>query len=170
MAKEFVPEADRSAMLVEQMAGAVESLHLPYQHAVIIGGAVLQLHGLRQTYDIDILISPSLHDFIAAHRVFGREKPGYEKWSHGFYKPIDVDRLSFDPRYVGHNGRLRLKGYLTAGFNDDIFPLTFDEALDNVEPTHDLPTLSLSSVRGWKQALGRRKDTADIALIDSHLG
>ena len=169
MTKELGPEADQPALLGEQMQGAIESLRLPEGHAVIIGGAALQLHGIRQTYDIDILISPGLYDFIDTYRVFGREQSGYEKWSHGFYRPTNVSRLPFDPKYTGLNGRLRLKAYLTAGFNDDIYPLSFDEALGNVEVTRGLPVLSLNIVRAWKHAVGRPKDIADIELIDDHL-
>lgn len=164
----FVPETEQPDMLAVQMQDALDRLHLIENHSVIIGGAVLQLHGLRQTYDIDILISQNFHDFIEVHNVFGREKRGYEKWSHGFYKPLDVDRLPFDPQYNSRSKtRLRLKGYLTTGFTDQKFPLTFEEALDNVDPTRGLPTLSLEKVKQWKQAIGRQKDLADIALIET---
>lgn len=168
--KPFVPESERPELLSDQMQSAIEQLSLIEKHAVVIGGAVLQLHGIRQTYDIDVLVSQSFYDFIATHKVFGKEKAGYRKWSHGFYKPVNVDRLPFDPGFTGHNPRQRLRSYLTTGFTDDTFPIDFEEALESIEPVNGIPALSLEKVSEWKEAVGRPVDLADVALINQVVG
>ncbi len=125
----------------------------------------MQLYGIRQSRDIDVVVSSSLLGFIEAHKVFVKtsEYDGVE----GFKKTIYASSIPMDPRYsTNFNQKVAFKAFFASGFPDSIGPNLFEEIAKHAEEIDNIPIASLATIRAWKAVLGRPKDMADIALID----
>ncbi len=124
----------------------VRSLHFPLGSYVVFGSGPLAVRGLRESEDIDILITADLYSQLKAtgewkEKVFDSGKPYLVK------NEFEVMIEWVFPGYIPDTEKLIREA--------DIFD--------------GIPFAKLTEVRAWKQAFGREKDWVDIKLIDDFL-
>lgn len=127
----------------------IKKLNFDSSEYVIIGGASMALRGLKETKDIDILISQSLLEKLK------RESA----WRH-HPRIIPTDEAGL----VNDDGTIEL--YPTIGSDID---LSFDLVKHNQEIVDGIPCISLNDLLLIKQTYKREKDFNDIKLIEAYL-
>lgn len=120
----------------------IKALHLSSHEYVVIGGAVLEFLGLRQTTDVDLVVSQKVYDQLLHSKT--------DKWK----------------EYVHDNGKhiLSRSGYkiMTQWMGKKIHDLQKSAFLVN-----DIPLMGLKDLIECKAQLGRKKDLEDIEIINS---
>lgn len=114
-------------------------LSLPKNSFVVVGSGILAVLGLRQSDDIDLIVTKELF-----------EKLKIEGWETSYWQDQVV--LKKDVYDVG-----------TTWLGQ-----TLEELLPNAQTIDGIPFLSLTDLRQWKTMMGRPKDLKDIALIDAY--
>ena len=120
----------------------VNSHHFPPKSFILFAGTVLAMHGLRDTNDVDMVCSQELFDQCVRDGWETEEKNGVLFVSSG-----DTEMCTVVP----HTNAV------------------VSELLSRAEVIDGLPCASLQDVRAFKQQMNRKKDIADIALIDAYL-
>lgn len=119
----------------------IEALNLDSNSYIVIGGAVMELHGIRRTNDVDLVV---------ARNVYQRLRD--EDWK----------------EFVQDDGKrvLSRRGYkvMLDWMGRDLRNLQKHQ--DYVD---DIPVMSLDDLIDCKKKMGRKKDVADIKLIRSHI-
>ncbi len=117
----------------------------PKNEWLIFGGFVLAIHGIRDSFDLDIMVSPSLFRILQNHK--------------------DFEVITTD-----HSSGLKLKKYEIEIF-EDILPLQFNftESLLQTEDIEGVNVSKLSFVKNWKVMNGRKKDIDDVMLITDYI-
>ena len=112
-------------------------LNLPRNEYVVVGSGVLNPLGIRDSNDIDLIVSQKIYDKL--------EEAGWQhdNWSDQIVLKKDV----FD---IGTNW----------------YGLQLTQLLENAQYVDGIPYLSLDDVYEWKRRLGREKDFVDLELID----
>jgi hypothetical protein len=123
------------------IARTLTEVELPTEEYIVVGSGVLDALGLREANDIDIVVSQALYEHLEG---LGDWKVTERGLSH---PPVEAF-LSWDD----------------AENTPNLTDLKADEQLIG-----DIPYVSLSRLRAWKERMGREKDTQDIALIDQYL-
>lgn len=125
----------------------VKRLNLPLGQYVVFGSGPLMAHGIRDTTDVDLFVTPSLYQTLKA-----------DGWA--------------EKELTGPNGGL----YLVSGIYEayDTWPCgDYDPTPEAIIAAADLiqgvPFTPLAEVLKWKRAFGRPKDAADVELIEHHL-
>ena len=125
----------------------VKKLNLPIGQYIVFGSGPLQIHGIRETRDIDLLVLPVLYDQLKND---GWEEKSWETPPPGRY-------LYRDNVEVGDN-------WDYGEYNPDPKWL-----IENAEIIEGIPFAPLEEVLKWKKAFGREKDKKDIELINNFL-
>lgn len=118
----------------------IEALALKPSNYIVIGGAVMELHGIRRTNDVDLVV----------------DKATYQTLQNKNWKEFVQD----DGKRV-----LSSRGYkvMLNWMGRDLRNLQ-----KHREFVHDVPVMSLQDLIDCKKKMGRKKDLADIKLIDAH--
>lgn len=125
----------------------VKSLNLPEGKYVVFGSGPLQVHGIRQSSDIDILTTPELYDRLKN-----------QGWDEGRWEP------PYPGSYL-YRGNFQIVNNWNYGvYNPDPRQL-----IDTAEIIDGVPFVPLQEVLLWKRAFGREKDKEDIRLIEEYL-
>lgn len=124
----------------------VKALNLPRGSYVVFGACPLAIFGIRETNDIDLLVSPKVYKKLKSN--------GWQKVHKG---PNDAS-LTFDCFEAHDNWNFSSK-----------YNPTLENLLNTALVIEDIHFASLQEVRKWKVASGRPKDFADIRLIDHYL-
>lgn len=118
----------------------LKAANLPTTDYIVVAGAVMAIHGLKHTNDIDIVVSAKLFEQLKSDGWQIITFPeGTEGLMHG---SIEV--------------MMRLGG-------------TFEELRESQEIIQGLPVIRLEKVLEWKVAAARAKDQADIRLLEDYL-
>lgn len=132
-------------MIRQEIISQVKSLNLPEGSYVVYGAAPLAIAGLREANDIDFLVTAELlHDL---------RQRGWQQ----------VDKGPDDKPY--ESGIFEAH----ANWNFSAYAPTLEHLLKTAIVIDGISFASLEEVRKWKEAWGRPKDLADIALIDEYL-
>jgi hypothetical protein len=123
----------------------VKALQLPEGEYLVFGACPLAVAGLRETGDIDMLVSTGVLKDL--------EKRGWVQ----IYKDEDDKPFTHDI-FEAHDS-----------WNFDGYTRTLDELLKTADIVDGIPFASLQDVRAWKLASARPKDLRDIELIDTYL-
>lgn len=123
----------------------VKALNLPIGEYVIFGSGPLKAHGIRESRDIDLLVTGELYSDLSAK---------------GWDKQSTTDGEEF---LVNQNVEV-YKRWSFGSYN----PGT-EEIIGRAEIIDDLPFATLQDVIIWKSALGREKDVEDLRLIDDYI-
>lgn len=123
----------------------VKALSLPIGQYVVFGGGPLDAHGIRNTNDVDILVTADLYETL---RNQGWEE---KKWS---------DRGSYLAK-----GDVQVDDSWHYGSYDP----SPEEIIVQAEIIQEVPFAPLNEVIKWKRAFARPKDLADIKLIEDFL-
>lgn len=117
----------------------IKRLELPSDEYVVIGGAVLESLNLRQTHDIDLVVSERIY------RKF-QKRPDWKEFVHDDGKKV-----------ISHNGYHMMQTWM----GRKLTTLQQDaQVIDGV------PHMSVKQLIACKQRLGRKKDMADILLLE----
>lgn len=116
------------------------SLGLPVGGYIVVGSGILHALGIRKSSDIDMVVTPEVFTNF--------EQQG---WQHGNWEGHPT--LQHDVFDIG-----------TSWGGKNVY-----ELLKNVTYIDEIPYLSLTAVRAWKQKARRPKDVRDVELIDSYV-
>lgn len=123
----------------------IKLLKFPKNEYVVGSGAVMAVHNIRETYDIDMMVSPTLFEECKKNNWHVKKFPnGVE----GLYK--DVFELFTSVKHSNYNP-------------------TFEYLVQQSEEIDGILFLKLSEVLKFKKAYGREKDLRDIELIQQYL-
>ncbi len=122
----------------------IKELNFPTGQYVIIGSGPLEAMGIRSAHDIDIAVTPELFETLRASGEWEEEER---------YGKIFLKRGSLDI-----NPELSWSDY----------PTTTKEAIASALVIDGVSFMNLEELKKFKTALGREKDKADIALIESY--
>lgn len=123
----------------------MKALSLPKNSFIVFGSCPMALAGLRESSDIDLLVTPELRTNLKErgwveinkgkddHPLSSGIFEAHDNWSFSSYSP------------------------------------TLKHLLSSATITEGIPFASLHEVRKWKAASGRPKDATDIELIDNYL-
>lgn len=127
------------------VASEIANLRLPEGEYVVVGGACLALYGVRETQDIDLVVT---------ERLFGElEHAGW----HLKRRPNGKPGL--------HCGCV--EAYLDV--NCGSFQRSTEWMLQHCRRVHGIPVISLATLVAVKAQYGREKDMHDVRLIEKHL-
>ncbi|MCC6316554.1 MAG: hypothetical protein IT361_02595 [Gemmatimonadaceae bacterium] len=119
----------------------LRQLVLPRMHFVVVGGAAMTLRDLRETDDIDLVVSRELFQSL--------EREG---WAPGA-RPDGKPAL----------GRGHVEACLDLSCGE--FERTSEWLRTHADTLHGLPVVDLLTLVACKSARGQPKDVADVALI-----
>lgn len=125
----------------------VQSLDWPTDKFIVFSGAVLALHDIRETSDIDIVVSDDLFSLCQES----------DEWKPG--KQERQETAFLEKGIIEVASRLDWKDYST----------TLAEAKEREDIISGIPCMSLPDLLAFKQAMNRSKDRDDIMLIKKHL-
>lgn len=117
----------------------VKELNLPENSYVIVGSGILGALGIRESRDIDIIVSQDVYEKFEA-----------KGWAHDSWP--DQETLTQDVFELGVHW----------------YGKKADELLEDAQYIDGVPFLSLDDVYEWKKKLGREKDLNDLKLIDGY--
>jgi hypothetical protein len=131
----------------------VKALNLPSKQFVVMGGAVLELKGIRKAQDIDIIVTKTLFEEL-------KKDPKWEyKRELGSLGNITVESLE------NHKG-VSLYFHIYGGGDIDCFR----NNQDRIEEIQGIYFVSLSNLLEAKSSTwNREKDKADVELIKKYL-
>jgi len=117
----------------------IQELNLPYGSFFVVGSGILNALGIRESGDIDMIVSDSVYQKFEA-----------DGWQQGSWPGQTV--LQRDEFELGRwwDGK------------------TVDELLKTAQVVDGIPYLNLDDVYTWKNAKGREKDLRDLKLIDEY--
>lgn len=153
---------------------AVKKLKLPEDKVVVVGGAALQVFGIKLTRDIDLVTEPSLYEEILSE--FSEQYPWQrqrlgERPSRRRVGAMTV-ALSEDKGQIMRNDRYGItKGDVTfmQAPDDELYQASFEELQAEAIEVYGVLVSPPQRILEWKLAVGRRKDIADVPLIESYL-
>lgn len=131
-------------MISSDIIKRVQELGLPEGSYVVFGSCPLALAGLRETNDIDLLVTPELY-----HQLY---EEGWQKIQKG---PLDTPVVM--KVFEAHDN-----------WEFSSYHPTLVQLLATATVVDGVPFASLAEVRAWKLAFARPKDLADVELIDQH--
>ncbi|MEK9156944.1 MAG: zinc ABC transporter substrate-binding protein [Patescibacteria group bacterium] len=128
----------------------VKKLALPAGSYIVVGGGCLAVRGLRETKDVDIVVTPTVFEMLIS-----------QGWS-------------LDSVYEQKWHRRRLKCGDIEIYPDIFLEKTntfvdIDDLIQRADVIDGIPLLPLKSLCMFKSDTGREKDIQDIALIDAFL-
>ncbi len=131
----------------------VRALNLPDKQFVVMGGAVLELKGIRPSDDIDIIVTEELFEHL-------KSDPEWEyRREHGSLGDMMVESLE------NHKG-VSLYAHIYGGGNIDYFR----NSPDRMEEIDGIYFVSLSNLLEVKSTTwNREKDRKDVELIKDYL-
>ncbi|MFH1657015.1 MAG: hypothetical protein ABH919_00970 [bacterium] len=123
----------------------VKKLNFAPGEYVVIGSGLLDVLGIRQANDIDIAVLPELHARLRTTGEWEEEK----RYGKIFLKK---EKIEIVPQLSWSE-----------------YPTSTEEAIASATVIDNVYFMNLQELRRFKEALGREKDFADIALIDAYL-
>ncbi|WP_010111860.1 hypothetical protein [Acinetobacter sp. P8-3-8] len=130
----------------QQLLKEIHQLELPKKEYIIVGGGSLAIRGIRNTNDIDIVVTPKLFEKLQTSN----------EWS---YK-------------VRPNGKPKLyKGFIEVylDVNTADFQRSTAWLFENADIFDQIQFIDLHTLMQLKQSYGREKDLHDIKLIQIYL-
>ena len=123
----------------------VKRLHFPVGQYVVFGGGILEALGIRNTYDVDVMVTSELFEKLRESKIYKEEV----RWGKIF--------LIGDQIEIGT--KLDWENYST----------TIEKAINTATIIDGVPFLNLQETIKFKKAMGREKDFTDIELINEYL-
>lgn len=124
----------------------VKDCNFPKDSYVVIGGAALSLRGIKETRDIDILVTSDLITSLKNNK----------KWR----RHVRINSEE-EPGLISEEGLIEL--YPTMGGVK-----SFKELLQRAELVDGIPVASLEDILAIKRFYKREKDMRDIKLIEEY--
>lgn len=138
-------------MIAKDILEKVRSLNFPAGEYIVAGSAIMVMHNLKETKDIDIVVSSGLFDTCSAD-------DSWEKIQYTY-----IEKLG---KYFLNKREVEL--YLDVNHGEEFRP-SLEELLSRAEYFEGIPFLSLEDLLKFKKSYGRPKDPAHIELIEECL-
>lgn len=131
-----------------EVVSRVQSLEIPSDEYVIVGGAALTARNLRPATDIDLVVTERIYDVLKG-----------QSWAEEIYRPTAgrPKRLLRGPFDVG-------TAWGKANYRPDGAAL-----IRQAELVDSVPVIPVGEVLAWKLEALRDKDLPDIEMIRRHL-
>jgi len=126
----------------QEKINKVLSLELPKDKYCVYGGFVLELLGIRESDDIDIIVKDNLWEKLK------------QKYPENQYKDKKGNRINIDNIEIWEH----LRPYKENP----------EEIIDRANKIQGIKTMSLDDLVEFKKAYGREKDLKDIELINRY--
>ncbi|MBU6371076.1 hypothetical protein KGQ74_03360 [Patescibacteria group bacterium] len=123
----------------------VTALGFPPGEYVVVASGVLEAIGIRKARDVDMTVTPELFERLRA----SGEWREVERWG-----KIFLEKDGFD---------------IIPELSWPAYPTTTKQAIASAMMIRSIPFLNLDELIKFKRALGRKKDLADIELIEARL-
>ena len=123
----------------------VKKLNLPASDFVVVSSGALSVRGLRESNDIDIIVTQSLWD-----EMIQKFKVGINDWG--------VENLQLEDNIEILNPKQSIFGNSRVVLVEDIF--------EKADVFDGIKFINLEHLRAIKLKLGREKDIQDVKLID----
>jgi hypothetical protein len=117
----------------------IKNINLPQGSYVVVGSGILGALGIRQSNDIDLIVSREVYENLEA------QGWSYDSWP-------DQQTLT--------------KGLFEVGVH--WYGKEVDELIKDAQYVEGIPYLGLDDTYEWKKKLGREKDLKDLELIDEY--
>ncbi|WP_082132152.1 hypothetical protein [Luteimonas sp. FCS-9] len=125
----------------QEVIALIRSLQLPETQYVVVGGAALTIRGIRDTDDIDLVVTAELFELLSlsgwSEKLRPDGKPGLRLGCFEAYLDVNTDSFGRDTSWL----------------------------IDNAESIHGIPCVDLETLADWKRAYGRAKDLRDVEII-----
>lgn len=128
----------------------IRELDLPFGQYIVVGGAVLAAHGIRETSDLDIVVTPALFEALL-QKGWPLDGVYEQKWNR---KRLKEDAIEIYPDMYLEKQQVLL----------DI-----QEAIDHAEIIDGIPFQTLEHLLMCKTDTGREKDMSDVVAIRNYL-
>lgn len=125
----------------EDVIAGIQALGLPADQFVVVGGASMAIRGLRETFDIDLVVTQWLFDQLVARGWPSKPRP---------------------------NGQPGLKLGNVEAYLDVTTPTCAPDVewlLANADVEAGIRLVDLDTLIAWKRAYGREKDAMDVELL-----
>jgi len=126
----------------------LKKLNLPKDQFVIVGSGPMSVRGIRESEDIDVIVTPTLWDELVKKYKIKINSFGVET----MYVDTDIEILNPAQSLFG---------------NSKVVP--FEEIFAQADVFDGIKFLNLEHLKKIKRELGREKDLRDIKLIDEYL-
>jgi len=133
-----------------ELIAKVKNLGFPKEKYVVAGSAIMVMHDLKETKDIDIVVSAELFNSCI--------KDQWEKIPYTYPDKLGQIWLKKDD----------IELYLDVNHGEQFRP-TLEELLSRAEYFGEIPFLSLNDLLKFKKSYNRPKDQNDIQLIEEYL-
>jgi uncharacterized protein len=130
----------------QEVLAMIAALQLPEGKYVVVGGAAMAARGLRDTNDIDLVVTPELFGQLAR-----------SGWS-AKQRPIGKPGLYFGT----------VEAYLDV--NTPTFARDTDWLIEHAEHVKGTRLVDLDTLVGCKRTYGREKDLRDVAILEANRG
>lgn len=139
---------------------------IPSNKLIVVGGAAMQMYGIKKTADIDVVVAPELMQQVLD-----------ETWCS--WHKRDTDRLGVMLTAVGKGEGQLIKpseyGSTYGGItymmapNDHLYQATFEELCTEASVIDGVLVSPPERILAWKWGVNRPKDRADIAILEQYL-
>lgn len=131
---------------MSDFAQRVRGIGLPLDKIIVIGSGTLDVHGIRASNDIDLVVSPEIYEELS-------QDSSWEKGQQGrMWRSLHRDEVE-----VWQNWSL-----------DDSPHPDYTDLLSVTEEIEGVRFVTLDYLYGWKKAKGRDKDLSDCRLIEEY--
>jgi hypothetical protein len=143
--EENAEDKDVKLEIISKFINEVKKFNLPVGKYTVVGGGALAARGLRETQDVDLMLTEELYEQLKNEGWEEREKrPGYFH----IYKDNAEAAKNF----------LHIEGC----------KLDSEEVIRNSEIIDGVPVMNLDDLVELKQTMGREKDLKDIEIIKNY--
>lgn len=129
----------------EDLIAKIKEQDFPHGSYVVFGSGPLAAARIRDSQDIDLVVSSRLYDFL-------KEKGWQER------------ELPSGMHVLEHDG---IEAFRTWKFGS--YHPRLEHLIASAEVINNVPFVNLHEVRTWKKVMGRPKDWRDIELIDRYM-
>ena len=129
----------------EDLIAKIKEQDFPHGSYVVFGSGPLAAARIRETNDIDLLVSARLYNFL-------KEKGWHEKDGANGYGVLT--HQEFEVSHIWKFGPYHPR---------------LENLVASADVINGVPFVNLNEVRTWKKVMGRPKDWRDIELIDRYM-
>jgi len=149
----------------ENVVEAVNKQRVPKDKIIVVGGAALQVFGIKKSEDIDLVTEPRLFNKLLGETgSTGRLHLGHVGLATAVVKENDGQHV-YDEGYGVTLGDVT---YMPAP-DDHLYRATFEELYDEALDIDGILVSPPERILEWKQGVDRPKDREDIRLIEKYL-
>ncbi len=153
------------------IANIIKNLSFPESEYILIGGAALAMRGIKETKDIDILVSKNLMEKLKKENQ--NIKDEYKYWQHHprIIANEEAGLIHKNESIKSEEENEHADDYSVVELYPSIAcdTVLFSELKNNQEMIDDIPVAHVADIIKIKEFYNREKDQKDIELIKKYL-